>query len=158
MENTENLTKEVNMDCVWWAEGQEECGCGRCTRALQPVRAAGLVPPLGADEESWWEDAEDRASYAEDLPPRRKRRKQARKRRSVRLDGRQHRRSRKAAENSRKFEEAIAPRMRAIQEELEWDPDPVWVSGLEITRNSTRETFVFGRTRNTEWQCYPDWV
>jgi hypothetical protein len=48
--------------------------------------------------------------------------------------------------------------MKAIQEEMAWDPDPVWVSGLAVIRNSSGEAIVFTRTRNTEWQCYPDWV
>jgi hypothetical protein len=157
MENRENTTGVI-MDCVWWAKGQEQCSCERCTETLQPVRAAGLIPPFGADQEGWWEDAESRVLHAEALPPRRRRRKQARERHVVRLDDRQHRRSRKSAENSRKFEEAIASRMKAIKEALEWDPDPIYVSGLEITRNSTRETYILSRTRNTDWACYPDWV
>lgn len=157
MENMEN-TNEVNMDCIWWAEGQEACGCGRCTEALQPARAAGLIPPFGADEDGWWEDAESRASYAESLPPRRKRRKQTAKQRLGRLDGRQYSRSRKGAENARKFEEAIAPRMKAIQEDRVRDPDPVCISGLIVIRNSTRNVYIFSRTLDSEWQCYPDWV
>ena len=155
VEFCESLYEDEHGD--WWTD-PEGCACERCTGRLQPARAANLIPPFGADREGWWEDAESRASHAESLPPRRKRRKRAAKRRSVRLDDRQHRRSRKSAENAKKFEEAIAPRMARIQEEMEWEPDPVWVSGLEITRNSTREVFVFSRTRNTEWQCYPDWV
>ena len=55
-------------------------------------------------------------------------------------------------------QEAIAPRMKAIQEKMASDPDPVWVSGLVVIRNSDKEVYVFSRTRNTEWQCYPDWV
>ena len=72
------------MDCTvdWWSftelgvesAGPAACSCEECLAKFRNFRAAGLMPPVGADEGAWWSEREASCAHAEAVPSRRRRR------------------------------------------------------------------------------------
>lgn len=84
--------------------GPAACSCEECTAKFREVRAAGLMPPVGVDEDGWWAEREAACEHDEAVPARRRRRRERARRRSSRLDGRWHRRVNQQRDRQRRFE------------------------------------------------------
>lgn len=102
---------DENCTVDWWSfyggnesAGPAACSCEECYGWKREVRAAGLMPPVGADSDAWWEEVEARVEHAVAVSTRERRRRERAKRRSSRLDGRWHRRVKAQQDRQRRFE------------------------------------------------------
>jgi hypothetical protein len=94
---------DENCTADWESLDFHRCACPRCSEMFKEARAAGLMPPVGVDEDGWWAERELRREHAEAVAPRARRRRDREKRRSSRLDGRWHRRVKAQQEREAHF-------------------------------------------------------
>lgn len=135
---------DENCTVDWWSftelgdesAGPTACSCEECVAKFRMLRAAGLMPPVEADVDAWWEGREAACQHDEEVPSRERRRRERAKRRSSRLDGRWHRRVNQQRDRQRRFEREAK---QALDRSEEYTPPEPSREEMEASVKSFRE-------------------